>query len=154
VNYLFLAISWDLLMKFLFKNAQKHNMHLLYNVKNVCVMKNIQRGLEQVVVFRKIYWKKVEICISLLKRSEYSGNRPIIPEIELYVVNKVKIFHFPKKTGEHCWKIYSPGRSSVSAASIDQSDNLLAMTSGRVELYTSGVAISRRHSLPTQSKRR
>jgi hypothetical protein len=28
------------------------------------------------------------------KRSEYTGNRPNIPAIELYFVNKVKIFHF------------------------------------------------------------
>jgi hypothetical protein len=32
------------------------------------------------------------------KHTEYTGNQPNIPEIELYFVNKVTIFHFLKKT--------------------------------------------------------
>jgi hypothetical protein len=71
------------------------------------------------------------------KCSEYTGNRLNIPEIEFYFVNKVKIFHFPKKTDVHCWKIYLPSRSGVSATTLNPTDLLLAMASGRVALYMS-----------------
>ncbi len=47
--------------------------------------------------------KNKSLLLSLhQKRSEDTENQPNKPEIELYFVNKVKIFHFPKKTDVHC----------------------------------------------------